>query len=113
MTATTPKEVILTIRNHHIAECGAPPSLNEGAGQFLCYFVNQHGEQCIMQYDSTAKVCRLWMGDVGWEEELAVEEFRGKVLVRFTRTREERRSEFKMNKQFDHGLPPIDPEQQA
>ena len=99
------KEVILTIRNGHIEECGAPPKLTLDR-KWTCYFENVYGEQFIMQFDRNADLCRLWSGDVGWEEELRVEEFRGRVLVRFARTWAERAAEFKMNKQFDYDLPP-------
>jgi hypothetical protein len=40
---------------------------------------------------------------VGWEEPLKVVEFRGHPLVLFARSKEERETEFKMNKQFGHG----------
>jgi hypothetical protein len=100
------EQVILTIDNGHIGECGSPPKLSLGEGKRTCYFENVHGEQFIMQFDPSSNTCRLWSGDVGWEEELRVEEFRGRVIVRFARTRAERAAEFKMNKQFDHGLPP-------
>jgi hypothetical protein len=74
--------------------------------EVTCYFENVHGEQFIMQFDRNTGTCRLWSGDVGWEEELRVEEFRGRVIVRFARTRAERTAEFKMNTQFDQDLPP-------
>jgi hypothetical protein len=99
-------EVILTIDNGHIEECGSPPKLTLFGGKWTCYFENVHGEQFIMQFDSYSNICHLWNGDVGWEEELRVEEFRGRVIVRFARSRAEREADFKMNKQFDHGLPP-------
>ncbi len=100
------KKVILTIRNGHIEECGTPPRLALGEGKWTCYFENVYGEQFIMQFDRNTDICRLWSGDVGWEEELRIEEFRGRIIVRFARTRAEQAAEFKMNKQFDHGLPP-------
>jgi hypothetical protein len=99
-------EVILTIRNGHIEECGVPPKLNLGEGRRTCYFENVYGEQFVIQFDRNTDICRLWSGDVGWKEELRVEEFRRRVIVRFARTPAERDSEFKMNKQFDYGLPP-------
>jgi hypothetical protein len=99
------KKVILTIRNRHIKECGAPPQLALGDGKWTCYFENDYGEQFVMQLECNTGTCRLWSGDIGWQEELRVEEFRGRVIVRFARTPAERAAEFKMNKQFDHGLP--------
>jgi hypothetical protein len=101
------KETILTIHNGHIEACGTPPKLTLYEGKWTCYFENVHGEQFIMQFDHDTGICHLWSGDVGWEEELRVEEFRGAVIVRFARTRAERDAEFKMNRQFDHGLPPL------
>jgi hypothetical protein len=100
------KELILTIPNRHIEGCGTPPKLTLHEGKWTCYFENVHGEQFIVQFDHNTNICHLWSGDVGWEEELRVEEFRGRVIVRFARTRAERANEFKMNKQFDYDLPP-------
>ncbi len=99
------EEAILTIRNNHIQECGTPPQLALRDGTRTCYFENVYGEQFVMQFDRDTDICHLWSGDVGWQEELRVEEFRGRVIVRFARTRAEREAEPKMNKQFDHGLP--------
>jgi hypothetical protein len=95
-------ETILTITNRHYECCGVPPRLELGNG-YTCYFENSYGEQIILQYDSKEKVCRMWHGDVGWEEPLKVVEFRGHPLVLFARSKEERDAEFKMNKQFDYG----------
>lgn len=94
---------ILTVKNIHYECCGVPPALNvdvKTSGR-TCYFENDYGEQCLLHFDPKTKICRLWMGDVGWEEELRVEEFKGHVIVRFARTEEEREREFKMNKQFE------------
>src|SRR5262249_13828584 len=99
-------EVILTIDNHHIEECSSPPRLTLQAGKWTCYFENIHGEQFVMQFDSSTNICHLWSGDVGWQEELRVEEFRGRVIVRFARGRAERDAVPRMNKQFEHDLPP-------
>jgi hypothetical protein len=100
------QEAILTVHNGHIAECGTPPKLTLYEGKWTCYFENVYGEQFIMQYDRHTDICHLWSGDVGWEEELHVEDFRGTVIVRFARYRAERDAEFKMNRQFDDSLPP-------
>jgi hypothetical protein len=106
---STAEETILTIRNEHIEACGKPPVLST-EGKYTCYFDNVYGEQNIMQFDPNTKICQLWMGDVGWEEELRVEEFRGRVVVKFARTKAERDTEFKMNKQFQYDLPEASPE---
>jgi hypothetical protein len=94
------KDVILTIHNSHIEESGTPPKLALKEGKFTCYFENIHGEQFIIQFDPATAICHLWSGDVGWEEELRVEEFRGRTIVRFARSKAERDAEFTMNKQF-------------
>jgi hypothetical protein len=98
---------ILTIKNGHIEECGTPPQLTLHGGKRTCYFENIHGEQFVMQFDPDANICQLWSGDVGWEEELRVEEFRGRVIVRFARNRAERDAEPKVNRQFSYDLPAI------
>ena len=95
-------ETILAIKNHHSECCGVPPALDLCNG-LTCYFENAYGEQVIVHYDREEKVCRMWHGDVGWEEPLKVVEFRGHPLVLFARSREERETESKMNKQFDRG----------
>ncbi len=96
-----PKKTILTVFNSQIEECGNPPTLKAGNGKRTCYFENQYGEQNIIQYDPETKICRLWMGDVGWEEELHVEEFRGHPVVLFARSSEKRKRDFRMNRQFE------------
>jgi hypothetical protein len=95
------KKTMLTVFNSQINECGDPPKLEAGNGKRTCYFENQYGEQNIIQYDPEANIFRLWMGDVGWEEELHVEEFRGHPIVLFARSPEERKRDFRMNKQFE------------
>src|SRR5262245_6448660 len=96
-----PKKTILTVFNSQIEECGNPPTLEAGKGKRTCYFENQYGEQNVIQYDPETKTCRLWMGDVGWGEELHVEEFRGHPIVLFARSSEERKRDFRMNRQFE------------
>src|SRR5262245_6491050 len=97
----TKNETILTIVNKHADCCGSPPKLELGT-HYTAYFENGHGEQILLQYDAKEKVCRLWHGDVGWEEELRVIEFRGTPVVVFARSKAERKAEFRMNTQFDH-----------
>jgi hypothetical protein len=92
------RETMLTITNNHYKCCGVPPKLEDASA----YFVNAHGEQIILQHNPEAKTCRMWHGDVGWEEPLKVVEFRGHALVLFVGSRDEREREFKMNTQFDH-----------
>src|SRR5262245_24167762 len=101
---TTGNEVVLTIRNKHFEGCGKPPEVSPDRGRRTCYFENVHGEQFVIQFDRESGVCQLWAGDVGWGEELRVEEFRGHVIVRFARTRAERKADPRMNTQFA-GLP--------
>jgi hypothetical protein len=99
------RELVLEIRNHHYDCCGIPPTFDPDKG-LLCYFENCYGEQNVLQWDREEKKCHLRMADVGWEEPLEVVEFRDRVLVRFVRSTEERRKEFKMNRQFEgHNQP--------
>ena len=61
------KSLILQISNHHTADCGIPPQIEEQAGQYLGYFENQHGEQMIFIFDRRSGAGRLYAGDAGWE----------------------------------------------
>src|SRR5262245_4288466 len=90
---------ILTIYNQHYEGCGTPPTLDTSKG-FTAYLQNDLGEQIIMQQDKEG-TCRLWMGDVGWEEELRVVAFRGQPVIVFARSEAEQKAEFKMSKQFE------------
>jgi hypothetical protein len=56
------------VRNHHAAECGRPPHIDElRANQYLGYFENEHGEQAVFVYDRDASQAILYMGDAGWQ----------------------------------------------
>lgn len=61
--------------NHHSAECGSPPHLDEpatGSNVFRSYFENEHGEQWILTHDATTDEIAVFAGDVGWAERLTV-----------------------------------------
>jgi len=70
MSATTHRvdAPLLCVRNHHPAECGRPPRIDDrGPSQYLGYFENQHGEQAVFVYDRDARQALLYVGDAGWE----------------------------------------------
>jgi len=70
MSATTHRvdAPLLYVRNHHPAECGRPPRIDDrGPSQYLGYFENQHGEQAVFVYDRDARQALLYVGDAGWE----------------------------------------------
>jgi hypothetical protein len=52
-TTTNPTDTpLFSVRNHHLAECGIPPRIDDrGAGRYLGYFENQYGEQAVFVYD--------------------------------------------------------------
>ena len=56
------------IRNHHAAECGIPPHIEDlRPNQYVGYFENQHGEQSVFIYDRDASQAIVDMGDAGWQ----------------------------------------------
>jgi hypothetical protein len=62
-----------TVRNHHPAECGTPPRVDDHSlSQYLGYFENQHGEQAIFVYDRDSSQAIVYIGDAGWEAPHAV-----------------------------------------
>ena len=66
-------KTLLTIRNHHIAECGDPPIVDGGAkGCYIGYFENPYGEQWVFTLDRTTGKATLRGGDVGWNTEFDV-----------------------------------------
>jgi hypothetical protein len=69
-TTTNPTDTpLFSVRNHHVAECGTPPRIDDlRPGQYLGYFENQHGEQAVFVYDRDARQAMLYLGDTGWEK---------------------------------------------
>src|SRR5690349_4597441 len=65
---------LLSLNNHHIDGCGAPPHVTDKASQYVGYFENQQGEQAIFVSDRAAQVGTLWLGDCGWESPYQVGE---------------------------------------
>jgi hypothetical protein len=64
---------VFDVRNHHSAECGVPPHIdNRSPSQYLGYFENQYGEQAVFVYDRDSRQAIVYMGDAGWEAAHAV-----------------------------------------
>ena len=64
---------LLHVRNHHSAESGTPPHLDDlRAGQYLGYFENDYGEQAVFVYDRDSRQAILYLGDAGWQTPHAV-----------------------------------------
>ncbi len=58
---------LLTIRNHHVPECGDPPIVDgETENQYIGYFENPFGEQWIFKLNRETGEAILRGGDVGW-----------------------------------------------
>lgn len=75
------REILPGIPNHHYKSCGVPPKID--LSQPHGHFENELGEQGVMSFDMETGICRVWMGDCGWEKEIRVEEFRGHIIVRY------------------------------
>src|SRR5205823_10184849 len=73
-TTTNPSDApLFSVRNHHSAECGIPPRIDDrGAGRYLGYFENQYGEQAVFVYDRDSNHAVVYLGDAGWEAPHAV-----------------------------------------
>jgi hypothetical protein len=65
------KNLVLTIKNKHIEMSGQPPNLMAD-GFYTGYFENEHGEQMVFKYDRDKKEGKLWCGDWGWSDVVAV-----------------------------------------
>src|ERR1700736_387038 len=64
---------LFQVRNHHSAECGIPPHIDDvRPNQYLGYFENQYGEQAIFVYDRDSSQAVLYLGDASWEKPHAV-----------------------------------------
>jgi hypothetical protein len=59
---------LFQVRNHHSAECGSPPHIDDRRpSQYLGYFENQYREQALFLYDRDSGQAILYLGDAGWE----------------------------------------------
>jgi hypothetical protein len=67
------QEPIFQVGNKHAANCGEPPHVDGNEkGRYYGYFENEHGEQAVFVYDRQTQAGTLWMGDVGWERPIPV-----------------------------------------
>lgn len=60
-------EIILTIKNQHIAESGTPPKIDT-IGKRVSYFQNQFGEQWFFVSCDSSQTGVLTGGEVEWTE---------------------------------------------
>lgn len=60
------KDVLLTIRSRH-AEAAPDFEASVGAGAYVSYFENEHGEQWVFVRDRGAQHAAVYGGDNGWE----------------------------------------------
>jgi len=59
---------LLQVRNHHSAECGIPPHIDDRSpSQYLGYFENQYGEQAVFVHDRDSNQAVIYLGDAGWQ----------------------------------------------
>lgn len=66
-------EPLLTIRNHHSAQCGDPPIVNEEeCNLYIGYFENQFGEQWVFTCNRKTGEMVLRGGDTGWNKAWSV-----------------------------------------
>jgi hypothetical protein len=66
--AETSGDVLLQVRNHHLAAAGTPPRIDDAdANRYIGYFENVYGEQAVFVYDHSSQTATLYMGDAGWE----------------------------------------------
>jgi hypothetical protein len=64
---------LFAVRNHHSAECGTPPRIDDSSpSQYFGYFENQHGEQAVFVHDRDSGQGIVYIGDAGWDTPHAV-----------------------------------------
>jgi hypothetical protein len=61
-------DIVLTVNNKHIEQCGLPPKLETSPETYTAYFENEHGEQLVFQHKWSDPEATLWHGDAGWQE---------------------------------------------
>jgi hypothetical protein len=72
-TSNRPDTPLFAVRNHHSAECGVPPHIDDRSpSQYLGYFENPYGEQALFVYDRDSRQAVVSVGDAGWETPHAV-----------------------------------------
>lgn len=74
---------MLTIRNNHVPECGAPPEIDTANDRrYFGYFANRFAEQWVFTFDRESGKATLRGGDLGWETTLPVRDgkARGAIL---------------------------------
>ena len=73
MTTNRADTPLFCVRNHHSADCGAPPCIADlSPSQYFGYFENQHGEQAVFVYDRDSSRAIVYVGDAGWAAPYAV-----------------------------------------
>ena len=73
MTTNRADTPLFCVRNHHSADCGAPPCIDDHSpSQYLGYFENQHGEQAVFVSDRESSQAMVYAGDAGWAAPCAV-----------------------------------------
>src|SRR5438128_1626094 len=80
--ATTMREPLFKVSNHHTAACGEPPAVDaDAAGTYFGYFTNEYGEQAIYTYDHETGEATVGMGDAGWHDAYRVADGQAEGLV--------------------------------
>ena len=61
--------LVIQVNNGHIASCGLPPAVivEVGSALYYGYFMNEHGEQWVFEYNRETRVAVLRGGDLGWD----------------------------------------------
>jgi hypothetical protein len=70
MIKSANSNIVVTVENHHVSECGIPPNWHHTADSdtYVGYFCNQHGEQWLLIIDPEAQTGELRGGDLGWSK---------------------------------------------
>ena len=80
--ATTMREPLFKVSNHHAAACGEPPAVDgDAAGTYFGYFMSEYGEQDIYTYDYETGEATVRMGDAGWHDAYRVADGEVKGLL--------------------------------
>lgn len=60
------RPVVITVRNHHVPQCGTPPVIDWEHVQYSAYYESRDGEQWIVWQDEAG--VHLAGGDCGWDQ---------------------------------------------